>query len=86
MEALGLNIRQPPAAFALIPTYQPQHHLLLVLFIDLDNLSFFGVDTDAILASSILWHFDFSCLDKNLEPHLRAGWTKRIVSKYVVRL
>ena len=33
--ALGLNIRQPPAGFWLIPTYQPQHRLSLMRFIDL---------------------------------------------------
>ena len=32
--ALGLNIRQPPAGFWLIPTYQPQHRLSLMRFID----------------------------------------------------
>ena len=63
--ALGLNIRQPPAGFSPIPTYHAFHNF------DHENFFSFFVDTCSILASIILWHFDFSYLEKNVETYLR---------------
>ena len=65
--ALGLNIRQPPAGFWLIPTYQPQHRLSLMLFIALIMRNYLSFD---LFTQATLWHFDFSFLDKNLEFHI----------------